>query len=67
MKLPFDLFVPGLFFIFFSFLLIYAGLWVGVWGLGSWIEFSGVRISVDGALGRWCEAFWFFWGWGSLC
>ena len=34
---------------FFSFLLIYGGLGVGVLGLGFWIGFFGVGISVDGA------------------
>ena len=35
-------------YIFFSFLLIYGGLGVGVLGLGTWIGFLGLAFSVDG-------------------
>ena len=35
---------------FFSFLLIYGGLGVGVLGIGSWIGFLGLVFSVDGFL-----------------
>ena len=48
---PGIIFFPQLFFIlFFSFLLIYGGLGVGVLGLGFWIGFLGLVFSVDGVL-----------------
>ena len=54
-------FFPGLFFIiFFLFWLIYGGLGFGVLGLGSYIGFLGLGISVDGVWGLWCEAIWVF-------
>ena len=39
-----------------------------VWGLGlgSWIGFLGLGLSVDGVWGLGCGAFWVLWGWGSL-
>ena len=40
---------------FFLFWLIYGGL-----GLGSYIEFLGLGLSVDGVWGLWCGAFWVF-------
>ena len=50
---------PLLFLIFFfSFLLIYGGSGVGVFG--SWIGFLGLVFSVDGVLGLWCGVFWVF-------
>ena len=41
---------------FFSFLLIYGGVGVGVLGLGSWIGFLGLGFSVDGFWGLWSGA-----------
>ena len=41
---------------FFSFLLIYGGFGVGVFGLWSWIGLLGLGFSVDGV---W--ALWFYW------
>ena len=56
---PRIIFFPRLFFIFFfSFLLIYGGLGVGV--LGSWIWFLGLVFSVDGVSRLWCGVFWVF-------
>ena len=50
-------FFPGfVLYIFFSFLLIYGDLGVGVLGLGSWIGFVGLGFSVNGLLGLLCEA-----------
>ena len=43
-------------FILKTFLLIYGNLGVEASGLGCWIGFSGVRISVDGVWGPWCGA-----------
>ena len=40
---------------FLLFLLIYGGF-----------GFLGLGFSVVGVWGLWCEAFWVFWGWGSL-
>ena len=40
--------------------------WFGVLGLGSYFEFLGLGLSVDGVLGLWCGAFWVFLGLGSL-
>ena len=48
---------PGLLFIlFFLILTMYGGLGVGVLGLGSWIGFLSMAISVDGVWGLWCRA-----------
>ena len=60
------IFSQGYFLTYFSFLLIYGGLGVGVLGLWSWIGFVGLGFSFDGVWGLWCKAFWVFWGWGSL-
>ena len=50
------IFSQGYFYTFFSFLLFYGELGVGVLGLGSWIGFVGFRFSVNGLLGLLCEA-----------
>ena len=44
-------------YIFFSFLLIYGGLRIGVLGLGSWIGFFVYGFSIDGVWGLWCGTF----------
>ena len=47
-------------------LLIYGGLGVGVLGLGSWIGFLGLGISVDGVLGPVVWGLLDLLGWSSL-
>ena len=37
-----------------------------VWSLGVLVWVFGVGVSVVGAWGLWCDAFWVFAGWGSL-
>ena len=51
---------------FFSFLLIYGGLGVGVLGLRSWIGLLGLEFLADLVRDLWCGAFWGDWGLGSL-
>ena len=51
---------------FFLFWLIYCGLGFGVLGLGSYIGFLWLGLSVDGVWGLWCGSFWVFLGWSSL-
>ena len=60
-------FFPGLFcWLFFSCLLIYGGLGVGVFRLESWIVSLELGFSVDVVWGLRCGAFWVFWGLSSL-
>ena len=58
---PLYFFPRGILYNFFLFWLIYGGFGFGVLGVGSYIGFLGLGISVDGVWGLWYRAFWLFW------